>query len=617
MTAKVIWRVLFGDLPMAIVLAFAAATPVEARPPHVDLWLTILHSNDGESQLLQAPGHEAFGGIARFRTLVDELRAQATAGVRQPCLNRRDRRAAVVLSSGDNFLTGPEFHASLRRPDGKPFYDAIGLDLIGYDAVAIGNHELDFGPDVLADFIAGFERPVEFLAANLDVSAEPRLAALAADGRIVASTVVFAGCRRIGVIGATTPTLPAISNPRNILVNEVAPAVARELARLRHRDVDKVILISHLQGITEEMALLAELRGIDVAIAGGGHELLANAGDRLVPGDERVPALPYPLFAVDADGQRVPVVTTAGDYKYVGRLEVGFDRAGRIVAIAPGSGPVRVAGGNAPDAVAPDPQVLARVTRPVQAALDRLAEQVLATSEVALDGSRPNIRIRETNLGDLIADALLWQARELAEARAAPPPDVALLNGGGIRNNSVIPAGELTELTTFDILPFANFVTIVPDIPRAQFKEILEKAVANVAGADGAFAQIAGFRFAWDPNGIPQVLDDAGRVLVAGTRVRQVTLDGGEPFVIDGVVQPGAPLTIATIDFLARGGDGYPYRDAAFVNLEVGYRQALADYIVESLAGQISAADYPPGGGGRVTEMSAREQEPALSASPW
>ena len=206
-------------------------------------------------------------------------------------------------------------------------------------------------------------------------------------------------------------------------------------------------------------------------------KLLANDGDLLVPGDD-TPFGPYPLIATGADGATIPVVTTPGDYKYVGRLVVEFDKTGKVIAIDEGSGLVRVAGGANPDAVEADPEVQAQVVDPVQAFVEGLATNVIGTSEVALEGRRdPGIRTQETNEGNLMADSLLWQANQVAASFGVDEAQVALQNGGGIRNNNLIPAGPITELTTFDIAPFSNFVTIVPDIPREQFKEIMENAV--------------------------------------------------------------------------------------------------------------------------------------------
>ena len=191
------------------------------------------------------------------------------------------------------------------------------------------------------------------------------------------------------------------------------------------------------------------------------------------------------------------MITTAGDYKYVGRLVVDFDTEGKVIGVNSISGPVRVAGGNNPDAVAPDPEVQRQVVEPVEASVASLAATQIGTSQVALEGRRgptpPGVRTTETNLGNLMADSLLWQANQLAASFGVNPADVALQNGGGIRNNSLIPAGPITELTTFDIAAFGNFVSIVPNVAPAQFKEIMENAVSRVPLADGRFAQIAGF----------------------------------------------------------------------------------------------------------------------------
>jgi len=107
-----------------------------------------------------------------------------------------------VLSAGDNFLAGPEFNASLRK--GPPFYDSTVIDLAGYDALGIGNHEFDFGPDVFADFVEGNSIAVPYVSSNLVFDDEPRLAGLAEQGRLARSVVIEKRGIKIGVVGATT-----------------------------------------------------------------------------------------------------------------------------------------------------------------------------------------------------------------------------------------------------------------------------------------------------------------------------------------------------------------------------------------------------------------------------
>jgi 2',3'-cyclic-nucleotide 2'-phosphodiesterase (5'-nucleotidase family) len=613
----------FAALALALVMVLAAGM-AQAAPPasgEVHFWLTVLHNNDGESQVIDAGGGlEDFGGAARFKTLVDDLKWEAVHGPRftgEQGSQSGAKRGVLMLSSGDNFLAGPEFTASL--VNGVPFYDTIAMELIGYDAVSFGNHDFDFGPDVLADFLAGYTNPPPYLGANLDFSAEPVLQAYVDAGVISAATIIKERGELIGVIGLETPNLPFISSPRNVEVSDdLVNIVQEQVDMLEASGVNKIILAGHLQNITNDIELAAQIDGVDVIVAGGGDELLANLGDLLIPGDEGAVYGAYPQFAVDVDGTQVPVVTTSGEYRYVGKLVVGFDKDGNVVELGENSGPVRVATGDCngslpcDDAVEPDPTVQSLVVDPVVAYLEGLANNIVATSEVALDGRRDSVRFMETNQGNLMADSQRWQAEQLAPIFGVPEPDVALQNGGGIRNNTIIPAGNITELDTFDMAPFPNFVSIVPDIPREQFKEILENAVActqpddfvlNPNCGSGRFAQISGFSFEWSASGTGMIIDVDGNVIVPGTRVQEVTLDDGTVIVTVGVVQPGDPVTIATADFLANGGDQYPFRGAPFTTVGVTYQQALVNYLVQGLGGLITAADYPEGGEGRIIEL--------------
>jgi 5'-nucleotidase len=286
---------------------------------------------------------------------------------------------------------------------------------------------------------------------------------------------------------------------------------------------------------------------------------------------------------------------------------VDFDKYGNVIGIDENrSGPIRVVSSAFSGGVRENRKMQRRVVEPVEAFVADLAANIIATSEVDLDGLRNSVRSKETNEGNLIADALLWQARQLAAGFGVPEPDVALQNGGGIRNDSIIPAGDISELDTFDMLPFGNFVSIIPNIPAQQFKEILENAVSRVAFTDGRFAQISGFTFVYDPVGQPQLLDENGNVTQEGQRVISVQLNDGTIIVENGNVMAGAPaVNIATIDFLARGGDQYPFRGASFTVLGVSYQQALSNYIQDAagLSSLISADDYPEGGEGRITAL--------------
>ena len=191
---------------------------------------------------------------------------------------------------------------------------------------------LIWGPDVLADFIQGTQPQIKFLSANLDFSAEPKLKALFDAGRIKKSTVVEASDgTKVGVIGIVTPRLPSISAPRKVKVQDkLREIVQDEVDKLEKQGIKIIVLLSHLQDISIEVELIKSISGVDVVIAGGGDELLTNNKDMLVPGDEKSIRGPYPLMVNNKGGQRVPVVTTAGSYRYIGELALRFTPDGHL-----------------------------------------------------------------------------------------------------------------------------------------------------------------------------------------------------------------------------------------------------------------------------------------------
>jgi len=571
--------------------------PVAAQAEDGSVTMTLLHNNDGESKLL--PNIEGgFPGIARFSRAWVDLGQSSDADI------------LLRVSSGDNFLASREFAAGLAR-DGQPFYDSIALRGL-YEVMALGNHDFDFGPDITARFIAGFRLnetadPVTFVAANIDVSAEPALQALAEQGRVAPSAVFTdpASDLQVGVIGAITPRLPNISSPGDVIVDaDVAGAVNAEAASLIEQGVDRIVLVSHLQGLGEDRDLIPLLSGVDIVVAGGGDELLKNDGDTCLADEDAVDS--YPLAITDADGTEVPVVTAPGGYRCIGRLEVTFDAEGNVTSYEGSSIGVALDG-------EAEEFALTRVEEPLAIALAELDATVIAESDVELDGRRTSVRTTATNVGELLANALLAAGQQGAVSESDAPV-VAVQNGGGIRNDAVIPAGDITEADTFDIAPFANFV-VTGQVPRQQFKDMLEVAVAGLPEAEGTFPQIAGFTMSVDASAPERQVDSDGDCSVigtAGSRVRSVTLDDGTEIVRDGEVVAGDDIGLATIDFLATGGDCYPLGDLEFTPVGSSYQQALSTFLSNDLGGTISGSDYPAVGTSTTIiglDDSASEQE--------
>ena len=257
--------------------------------------------------------------------------------------------------------------------------------------------------------------------------------------------------------------------------------------RLTAQGVNKIVLVSHLQDVNEEIALVADLAGVDVVVAGGGDELL-EGGNSCLPDVE--PIGPYPLLVRDSTGVEVPVVTAPGGYRCIGTLRVTFDGDGAVIHAYGKSVGVDFL-------IEPDPKVQIEVTEPLTTAVAEVDGHVIGQREVELDGRRAMVRTGSTNQGNLHSDALRACATNLSGAFGTPVPDVAVQNGGGIRNDAVIPAGPITTGDTWDIAPFRNFV-VVGEVPRQTFHVLLEQAVDRIPAGGGQFPQISGFRFTYD-----------------------------------------------------------------------------------------------------------------------
>jgi 5'-nucleotidase len=631
-------------------LAAATCFTLAAGSAHGQYSLTILHNNDGESDLLGGTGNA--GSVAEFKTLLDTTRNFYTG------LDH----GVVTLSSGDNFLPGIEFEASLRSGDGQTFgtrtyYDALAIDAFDYDAVVIGNHDFDAGPDVLADFIAQTGN-TQYLSANLDVSGEANLAALGS--KIAGSTVVTKQVdnggtletKSIGIIGATTENLPFISSPGNVVVNDVVAAINNEITSLQGQNVDHIIIASHLQGLDEDIDLSSQLVApVDLFIAGGGDEFLASTSapspqtvygagapqsivDTGLPLDrDGNPVVPDGLYPALGSGN-VPIVTTPGEYDWLGRITLDFDSNGDLLAIDSSSNLQENVGFVA------DGTLQTNVVDPVQQFKNGLSQIVLAQSSELLlgNGDRDVIRAKEAGLGNLVADGFFDAATDFAAANNVDAPDLAFVNGGGIRDD--IEVGDISVATTFDISPFGSAVAVVEDVTAEDLKLIFENAYSRTTDGDptpngpdgqgvdpvranvdgtGRFLHVSeGVEIVYDLTADALELDNDGNLVAAGSRIVDLVVNG-ETVVEDGQVVSSSTFDIATVDFLANGGDqtfaAYLAQDYAFTRLSdpngglITDQSALESYLTQLAGAQgagfdlVSDARYDNVADGRIVAI--------------
>jgi len=502
-------------------LALALALSAVAGAASAEFTLTILHTNDVHSRIEPVnrfnstcppsdnDAGECFGGAARLATAIATVRAQADA--------------SILVDAGD------QFQGSLFYTRYKGQAAAEIMNRLGYDAMAVGNHEFDDGPDTLRRFAEAVRFPL--LMANADMSGEPALAKV-----VSGSAVVERGGRRIGLIGVTPVDNPELASPgRGIAFLDPVPAVQAEVDRLAARGVTQIVLLSH-SGLDVDRRIASETTGVDVIVGGHSHTLLSNVAENAVA--------PYPLLVGET-----AIVQAYGYGRYLGVLSVTFDDAGRVTAAA--GEPLSLDG-----SVAEDPGLKARIAE-LAAPLDEIRNRVVAEATAPIEGARDACRARECAMGNLVADAMLDRVR-------GQGVEIALQNGGGLRAS--IDAGPVTMGEVLTVLPFRNTLSTF-EIDGATLLAALENGVSRIEDGSGRFPQVAGLRLTVDPGAPP------------GARVREVTVAepaGATP------LDPARRYRVVSNDFLRGGGDGYHMLDAA--RNAYDYGPDLADVVAEYLS---------------------------------
>jgi len=639
---------------IVLLILFAVSQPVQAQnkkaknlEPKTPVTLTLLHNNDGESSLLADAlyttdaGKLPVGGAAAFASVMAREIAEA----------RSMGNAVLAVYAGDSFLASKNIICSepAIATSTKPVLDAIAQAKMPYDLHVLGNHEFDYGTSFLARYIKAFQangKPNHpFLSGNLNFAANAELKNLRGNtiltrgeiknGKVLGSSYIHIDPvtkHKFGVVSAVTWTLRTISSPGTVKLTSndlqtTAKIVQSQIDALNRQGVNKIILVSHLQAASNDRELVDLLKGVDVAVAGGGDELLQASSTpnviELIP-NESAPVGAYPTSLVDAEGKFVPLVTTSGNYKYLGRLDISFDSKGNFTGFDTlYSYPRRVIpeGDIAKalkiiDAVKPASTIVNAVEKPLQECLAQFTTPI-ATSEIVFNTDRGSatvlgVRTAETNGGNLVADAFAYGYLARYEKAGLPKPTqatpmIAIQNGGGIRQNpaTTLPVdgktGNISRGNTFDLLPFSNTLVALVEVTPANLKSIFERSCAISTGGGGQFLQVSGVKVVCLRSGTAQVVSNpatgatTGSITTEGTRVSSITLSDGQSIVSAGAVVPGAPsVTVVTNNFTADGGDNYPTL-AALKKFAFGtsYEEALYEYLVSFPKGSSGLPTIP------------------------
>jgi 2',3'-cyclic-nucleotide 2'-phosphodiesterase (5'-nucleotidase family) len=442
--------------------------------------LSLLHTNDTHAYVEQFP---------RLITAVNELRSQ--------------KENSLLLNAGDVFSGTLYFRQYLGLAD------LYFMNQLGFDAMTLGNHEFDKDSATLANFIQQSEFPI--VSSNVNMTNDSELGPLFNNsiggnneqGEIFPAIIKEVKGEEVGIFGLTTEDTAFLANPGDNIVFEDAVEKANEtIDRLEAQGVDKIIALSHL-GYQPDLDLAEAVDGIDVIVGGHSHTKL----DAPVVVEKEEPTL----------------IVQANEYlKYLGVLDVTFDENG---VIADYSGELKDL-----SAYHEDEAAKAKVAE-YKAPLTELQKQVVGSTSVALNGERADVRSKETNLGNLIADGMAAKANEFV------PTYIAMQNGGGIRAS--IDQGDITLGEVLTVLPFGNNLVTL-DLTGEEILAALEHSVS--APGAGSFMQVSGLKFKYD---------SAKPVGERVWHVEALTADGYEE------LQEDKTYRVATNAFTADGGDGY------------------------------------------------------------
>jgi 5'-nucleotidase len=448
------------------------------------------------------------GGLARVATLKQNL---AKAG-----------RTPFLVIAGD-FLA-PSVASSVFRGE----HMIAALNAAGLDLATLGNHEFDFGDDVLIQRM--HEATFQWVVSNVvDTKTGQPI------GDAAPYLVKTFGSLKVGFIGLCLNTQEITSDKlKHTRILDPLTSAGRYLPMLKQAGATVIVAVTHL-AFADDRALVEQYPDIDLVI--GGHEH-------------------YPITAAE----RRSFISKAGsDAKFVARIDVNQRPSGtveRFYELLPVT-----------NALADDPKTAA-VVATYESRLGTALDSVVGTTRVPLDGVSLHLRTSETNLGDLLADAM----------RASAHSDIAITNSGSIRGNRLFPAGPLTRRTLTEMHPFDNVVCVLALTGRVVL-DALNHGVASLPAPDGRFPQVSGLTMTVE-QGAPR-----------GNRVRDVKVNG-QP------LDPNKVYTVAIPDFVLKQGDGY----TMFTGQPVRVGPEAGNLISAALEEYVTAkSDIAPAIEGRIT----------------
>ena len=500
-------RIAVGDSVSAIGLASEdpeghrlrvrdSAEIVKLKAKNIEI--TLFHTNDSHG---------------RVKTDASSIGIDVISAIKNNTVN------SLLVDAGDT-LHGLPF-ANLKRGE-----DIISLmKLAGYDVMTPGNH----------DFNYGYERLVELSKlANEGENGFPIISAnvMKDNNNLINANIIkeVAGVK-IGIFGLSTPETAYKTNPNNvkgIVFADPVESAKKQVKELKEKGADVIIALAHI-GIDESSDIVSttianEVEGIDVIIDGHSHSKLANG----------------------ITTKNGTLIASTGEYENnLGKVVISLDNdtkdiVNKNASLISKNDTTNIVGNEA----------VSNKIKEIDNEQNEILLKVVGNSKVHLEGDRKYARTQETNLGNLITDAMLNETGA----------EIAITNGGGIRDS--IDVGEITKGKIVKVLPFGNYI-VTKSLTGAQIKDVLEHGIKAYPETAGHFPHVAGLNFVFDATKEP------------GNRIVGITING-KPIEMDKI------YVVATNDFMAVGGDEYPhFNNIPTINEYKSLEEALESYIAK------------------------------------
>ncbi|WP_312096160.1 5'-nucleotidase C-terminal domain-containing protein [Niallia sp.] len=487
---------------------------------------------------------------------------------------------ALLFNAGDVFsgtLYFNEYHGQA---------DLALLNMMDLDAMVFGNHEFDLGSSEnghksLSEFVSAAKFPL--LGTNVDFSGDAFMNTLfkneftdsPEDGKIFDGIVKEVNGEKIGVFGLTTEDTANISSPVNVKFLNYVEEAERAVQAFQEMGINKIVALTHLgydsnPDFGNDLLLASYVDGIDVVVGGHSHTQLTE---------------PVVVKQDENGSEKDPTVVVQA-YQYsqlLGKLQVEFDENGVVIGQA---GQLIDVASKEADSEA------AAVLAPYKETIDQLSTQesgAIAKKTLVnprLTDSDVSVRANETELGNLVTDAMLAKAKE-----RYPETVIAFQNGGGIR--AAIEEGPITIGEIIAVLPFGNDPVVV-ELSGEEIKQILEHSVSQAPAESGGFLHVAGMKFTYD-----STKESGSRVVSMYVNVNGEYQE----------IQADQKYLVTTNNFTAKGGDGFDvfakaYQEGRVQDIgEIDWEQ-LRKYMVEDLGKVVD-----PVLEGRITDLLGADSE--------